>query len=70
MPLPMAQNGMEQVIRSITGSDKVKNHLNSLGFCAGARVTLISKCQGNVILKVQDSRIALSEKLACRIHVA
>ena len=70
MPLPMAQDGQEQTIRNITGSDKIKCHLNSLGFCVGGKVTLISKCQGNIILKIKDSRIAISDQLACRIDVA
>ena len=59
MPISMANPGDTVIIRRITGTDKVKNHLAELGFVVEGEVTIISKVEG--------SRIALSEQMANRI---
>ena len=38
-----------------------KRHLEDLGFVAGGSVTLVSSLGGNVIVKVKESRVAISE---------
>lgn len=69
MPLPLLNDGEKQTIKQINGNDKVKSHLASLGFCVGEHVTMVSKCHGDVILKIKESRIALSGSMANRIIV-
>ena len=62
MPISMANPGDTVIIRRITGTDKVKNHLAELGFVVDGEVTIISKVDN-----VKGSRIALSEQMANRI---
>ena len=69
MPLTLADVGQEQIIHRIGGSDEVRRHLENLGFVAGGEVTLISSLGGNVIVKVKESRVAISEEMARRIMV-
>ena len=69
MPLTLADVGTEQIIHRIGGSDEVRRHLENLGFVAGGEVTLISSLGGNVIVKVKESRVAISEEMARRIMV-
>lgn len=69
MPLTLADVGQEQIIHRIGGSDEVRRHLENLGFVAGGEVTLISSLGGNVIVKVKESRIAISEEMARKIMV-
>jgi len=47
----------------------VKKHLEELGFVAGDTVTIVSSLNGNVIVKVKESRVAISEEMARKIMV-
>ena len=69
MPLCMAERGEENIIRKIGGSPEIKKHLEDLGFVVGGSVSLITALNGNVIVKVKESRIAINEALARRIMV-
>ena len=67
MPLNVALPGEENIIRKIGGSPEVKQHLADLGFVVGGTVTLISILNGNVIVNVKESRVALDADMARRI---
>ena len=69
MPLIYANPGEENIIKRIGGSSDVKRPLEDLGFTPGGTVTLISILNGNIIVKVKESRIALSEDMARRVFV-
>ena len=69
MPLGMAPVGEEVEIKRVTGKPDVKRHLEDLGFTPGAKVTLLSKSEGNLILKLKDSRLALGEEMAKKILI-
>ena len=69
MPLTLANVGEEQISHHVGGNDEVRRHLENLGFVAGGEVTLISSLGGNVIVKVKESRVAISEEMARKIMV-
>jgi len=69
IPLVVADRGEEQIIKKIGGNDDTKRHLENLGFTVGGTVTIINSLNGNVIVKVKESRIAIDENLARRIMV-
>ena len=69
MPLPLANIGEEDLIRKVGGSPEVKKHLEDLGFVAGGTATLITVLNGNVIVKVKEARVAISEEMARKIMV-
>lgn len=69
IPLSFADSGIDQIIKKVGGSPEVRKHLEDLGFVAGGEVTVISQNDGNLILKVKESRIALSRELAAKIMV-
>ena len=69
MPLNFANIGDVNIIKKISGTSAQKQHLNDLGFVQGADVSVISKVQGNVIVLVKNSRIAISKELAMKIMV-
>ena len=69
MPLPLANVGEECLIRKVGGSPEVKKHLEDLGFVAGGTATLITVLNGNVIVKVKEARVAISEEMARKIMV-
>ena len=69
MPLSMARIGETNYIRRITGKDEVRRHLEALGFVIGESVTVVSEINGNMILSIKNSRIALDKTMANRIMV-
>ena len=69
MPLSLADTGTVNVIKKIGGSPEVKKHLEDLGFVAGGTATLITVLNGNVIVKVKEARVAISEEMARKIMV-
>ena len=69
MPLTLANMGEENLIHRVGGSPEVKKHLEDLGFVAGDTVTVVSSLAGNVIVKVKEARIAISEEMARKIMI-
>lgn len=69
MPLVYADQGQSQIIRKIGGSPDVKKHLEDLGFNVGGDVIVVSALGENLIVKVKESRVAVSDELARKIFV-
>ena len=69
MPLTVADTGEEYVIKRIGGKPEVKQHLENLGFVVGGGGSVINTMGGNVIVKVKESRIAISQEMAQKIMV-
>lgn len=69
IPLTCANQGEESVIRKIGGNPEVKKHLENLGFVVGGTATVITSLNGNVIVKVKESRVAIDEAMARRIMI-
>ena len=69
MPLTLAKAGETVIIRKISGRDEVRQHLAELGFVVDVPVTLVNEINGNVILRVKDSRVALNKQMAARIMI-
>lgn len=64
MPLGMIGTGEKRKIRKISGKDKTRRFLESLGFTPGAEVSIVSELGGNIIVNVKDSRVAIDSELA------
>ena len=69
MPLSLASVGDVNIIKQVSGKDEVRQHLAELGFVAGAEVTVVSELDGNLILSVKESRVALDKAMAMRLMV-
>ena len=69
MPLTLAAAGEENIIRKVGGNPEVKKHLEDLGFVAGGTVTVVAALGGNVIVKVKEARIDISEEIARKIMI-
>ncbi len=69
IPLFLAKPEEENTIRKVSGSPEVKRHLEDMGFSVGSDVMVISTNSGNVIVKVKESRVAISEEMAMKIYV-
>lgn len=69
MPLTLANIGEENLIHRVGGNAEVKKHLEDLGFVVGDTVTVVTTLNGNVIVKVKEARVAISEEMARKIMV-
>lgn len=69
MPLTMAEIGRELEIRRIGGKEETRCFLESLGFVMGGFVNVVSMTGGDLIVKVKDSRVAISREMANKIMV-
>ena len=69
MPLTMAETGRELEIRRIGGNEATRRFLESLGFVMGGFVNVVSMTGGDLIVKVKDSRVAISREMANKIMV-
>lgn len=69
IPLTMMKSGDRVVVGRISGADEVKKHLEDLGFVVGTQVEIISAHDGDVIVKVRDSKLAITREMAAKIFV-
>ena len=69
MPLILADTGEEAVIKHIGGSPEMKKHLEDMGFVAGGTVTVLNTIGGNLIVKIKESRVAISKEMAGKIMI-
>ncbi len=69
MPLTLADIGEEWIIKRVGGTPQVKKHLENLGFVAGSSVCVVAAMGGNLILRVKEARVAVSQELAQKIFV-
>ena len=69
IPLCYAETGESQIIKKIGGSPEVKQHLENLGFNIGGEVIVVNTLGENIIVKVKEARVAISDELARKIMV-
>lgn len=69
MPLSMVKQGELNMIRKVGGKEETRRFIENLGFVAGTEVTVVSETNGNMIVNVKDSRIAIGKDMANKIMV-
>ena len=69
MPLSMMEAGEPNVIKMVGGKEETRRFLENLGFVVGGTVTVISETDGNMIVNVKDSRVAIGKDMANKIMV-
>ena len=63
MPLSMVNEGEPNVIRKVGGKEEIRKFLENLGFVVGGTVTVVSENDGNLIVNVKDSRVAIGKDI-------
>jgi len=69
MPLTMAKPGENASVKRIGGQEKIRNFLETLGFVPGAHVSVVTEINGNVIVNIKESRVAISREMAAKIMI-
>lgn len=69
LPLTFIKTGDFAKVIKVNGKDNVKKHLADLGFVDGTIVNVISSHDGDIILNVKDSRLAVTREMADKIMI-
>lgn len=70
LPLSMSSAGDKVLVQRVGGTDEVRQHLADLGFVPGTQVTVVANTgEGNIIVKVKDTRLALTSQMASKVQV-
>jgi ferrous iron transport protein A len=69
LPLTLVKTGDLAKVIKVNGRDNVKKHLADLGFVDGTIVNVISSHDGDIILNVKDSRLAVTREMADKIMI-
>ena len=65
----MVREGEKNTIKKVGGKEDTKRFLENLGFVVGGFVTVVSEIDGNMIVNVKDSRVAIGKDMANKIIV-
>ena len=69
MPLSLVPLGETTVVKKVGGKPEVRQHLEKLGFVPGSAVTVVNEVNGNLIVNVMESRVAIGRDMANKILV-
>ncbi len=69
LPLSYAEVNEPNVIKKVTGNPEMKKHLEDMGFVTGAVITVVSTVNGNLIVNIKDTKVALDKQLAMKIMI-
>ena len=69
MPLIFSISCDSLIIKKVGGNREMKKHLENLGFVVGGEISVISENDGDLIVSVKESRVAVSREMAEKIMV-
>lgn len=67
LPLISAQVGETVTVQQIRGKDELRQRMAEMGLTVNSKVTVVNIINGNVILNIKDSRVAIGKQMALRI---
>lgn len=70
MPLLIAPENETLTIERVTGDDKVRKHLESLGIVTEGKILIMAHENSGLIVRVNEMRLALDYKISSSIFVA
>ena len=69
LPLTYVKTGDLAKVIKVNGKDNTRKHLADLGFVDGTIVNIISSHDGDIILNVKDSRLAVTKEMADKVMI-
>jgi ferrous iron transport protein A len=70
MPISIAPVGKDLIVRKVSGNDKIRKHLESLGIVKDRTIRVLEQTNKGLIVLVNDMRLALDNNIAMMIQVA
>ncbi|HZK55090.1 MAG TPA: FeoA family protein [Desulfosporosinus sp.] len=69
MPLTMLSPGKEAVVGACRAKETTRKFLEGLGIIPGVTISVISQFNGNLIVSIKGSRLALNRGVAQQVLV-
>ncbi len=69
MPLSMADINQSYIIARVGGNEDTRLFLGGLGFVPGTEVSVVSQANGNIIVNIKNTRVAICRIQANKIYV-
>lgn len=69
MPILIAPIGKELTVKRISGNDRERRHLESLGILPGRTIKILEATGNGVIVLVNEMRLALDRNVSMTISV-
>ena len=69
LPLTYASVNETNVIKKVGGKPEIKKHLEDMGFVSGALISVVSVSNGNLIVNIKNTKVALDRELAAKIMI-
>ncbi|MDO4615264.1 MAG: FeoA family protein [Lachnospiraceae bacterium] len=69
LPLTLVQQGETVVVVQVGGNDAAKQHLADLGFVTGSEVNVVSSHNGDLIVNMKGTKLAMTREMAQKIKV-
>ncbi|WP_434511048.1 FeoA family protein [Desulfitobacterium sp. AusDCA] len=70
LPLSMVRTGERVKVKTVSGKDEIRRFLSNMGFVEDTEITVVSEMNGNVIVNVKGTRVAISKSMASRVLTA
>lgn len=70
MPISIAPVNQDLTIKRVSGDEKVRKHLESLGIVPDRTIRILGHSSNGLIVLVNDMRLALDNHIAMSIQVA
>lgn len=67
LPLSMVHAGERVQVKCVCGKDETRRFLSNLGFVENAEIAVITEMNGNVIVNIKGTRLAISKVMARRV---
>lgn len=67
VPITLARVGERGTIVRISGKEETRRFLSGLGFTTGSKVSTVCQIDGNLVLEVKGSKIAIDRSMASKI---
>jgi ferrous iron transport protein A len=65
----MLKTGEEKSIKKVGGREETRQFLSKLGFIPGSHLRVVNEINGNLIVNIKESRVAVSREMALKIMV-
>ena len=69
LPLSLINQGENVIIVKVHSKDAEKKHLEDMGFVASERMHVISNHNGDVIVELKGTKLAITKEIAAKIFV-
>ena len=67
-PLTFGESGDNLMFQQGGGSEEVKKHLGDLGFVPGASLRVISSHNGDMIIDLKGTKLAITREMASKVR--